>query len=184
MKSVITAFLLVFTVLTASAQTKDRVASTPALGHDWRAGFVNITEFGAGTGLGLVDEPYSKSFFSITTVNGYQFTRNIKAGVGIGIQAYNGGTLLPLFVDARFSLSAQKLVPFIAAASGVELSLRDLGGESRIFIHPSLGVKWVAASKLGLSLSAGILSTSGGGLRDSFVTVKLGAEFKGKEWIR
>ncbi len=46
---------------------------------------------------------------------GYQFTRNIKAGAGLGVHMHNDGTLFPVFIDARYSFSAQKFVPFIAA---------------------------------------------------------------------
>lgn len=181
MKPILTTLLLAASMMTAAAQTSDKVARTPALNHDWRAGFINITEINAGTGVGLIDEPYSKSYFGVTTVNGYQFTRNIKAGLGVGVLAFNGGTLFPLYIDARYSFSAQEFVPFVAGAGGMALSLKDLDGDTRIFINPSIGMKWVAANKTGISLSTGIMAMSGGGFRDSFINFKLGVEFKGKQ---
>jgi hypothetical protein len=184
MKSLLTSLFFALAVITATGQPKDRVASTPALGHDWRPGVINITELNAGLGIALVDEPYARNYFGITTVNGYQFTRNIKAGVGLGFQSHNGGVLFPLYLDARYSLNAQKVVPFFAGAGGVLFSFKELTTLSRIFINPSLGLKWVALNKMGLSFSTGLMITSGGGLRDSFVNFKLGAEFKGKEWSR
>src|SRR5665811_1186650 len=108
MKYLLTSLLLAITVASAIAQTSDKVASTPALNHDWREGYINITELNAGIGLGATNVPYSKSYFGITTVNGYQFTRNIKAGIGVGVQFHNSGTLFPLYLDARYSFSAQK----------------------------------------------------------------------------
>jgi len=180
MKALLASLLLALSAVTAFSQVSDRVASTPALNNDWRPGFINITELNGGLGVGLTGEPYSKNFFGITTVNGYQFTRNVKGGIGAGVMAFNGGTLFPVYLDARYSFNAQEFVPFFAGAGGVALSLKDLRGATRIFINPSAGLKWVAANRTGISFSAGLMAMSGGGLRDSFVNFRLGVEFKGK----
>lgn len=184
MKSLLISLFFIITVISAKGQPNDKVASTPALGHDWRAGVINITELNTGLGIALVNEPYARNYFGITTVNGYQFTRNIKAGVGLGFQIHNGGTLFPLYLDARYSLNAQEFVPFFAAAGGVLFSLQEFNSDTRIFINPSLGLKWVTSNKIGLSFSTGLLVAAGGSDRDSFVNFKLGIEFKGKEWTR
>lgn len=180
MKAKLTVILLALTIATATAQTSDRVARTPALNYDWNRGFINITELNAGLGLGIVDNPFSKYHFGITTVNGYQFTRNIKGGIGLGVLAFNGGALFPLYIDARFSFNAQEFVPFLAGAGGVALSPKNLTEDTRIFINPSAGLKWVAANRTGISFSVGLMAVSGGGYRDSFLNFKLGIEFKGK----
>ena len=112
MKAKLTVIFLVLTIATATAQTSDKVARTPALNYDWNPGFINITELNAGFGLALVDAPYAKNYFGITTVNGYQFTRNIKGGIGLGVLAFNGGTLFPLYVDARYSFQRTGVCPF------------------------------------------------------------------------
>lgn len=182
MKSKLILIISVLSLSLSSVNAQDKVARLPKLNYDWREGFVNITELTGGAGLNLTYAPLSQGYFGITTVNGYQFSRNIKAGIGIGAHIYEEGVLLPLFIDARFSLSAQEFVPFISAAGGVELSLDDFNGTSRIFINPALGVKWVAASRLGVSFSTGLIVMSGGGEggRSSFINFKLGIEFKGK----
>ena len=183
MKKLLTLSIFVITLSTTFAQTTDKVASTPALNHDWREGFMNITELNAGMGLGVTDVPYSKSYFGITTVNGYQFSRNIKAGIGIGIQRHNAGTLFPLYFDGRYSFNAQQYVPFLSAAGGWALSFKDLNGQSRIFINPSMGIRFVSMPKVSITFSTGIMMQSGGGEgRSSFVNFRLGLEFKGKEW--
>lgn len=180
MKSLLTSLLLVLTIVSATAQTSDQVASTPALNYDWRPGFVTITELTYAPGIKLTDVPFSRYYYGITTVAGYQFTRNIKAGVGLGIHLHNEGTLVPLYIDVRYSFNAQEFVPFFAAAGGLALNLTELSGESRIFIYPSFGMKWVTANRAGISFSTGIMTMSGGGFRDSFVSFKLGVELKGK----
>ena len=181
MKSLLTSllFLLLF-LSTAAGQSDDKVAKTPKLNYDWRPGFISITELFGGPGLNLTTDPYSKYYYGITTIAGYQFTRNIKAGAGLGVQMHNEGALFPLFIDARYSFSAQKFVPFIAAAGGVTLGFQNQNFTPWIFINPSLGIKWVVANKTGLSFSGGLMTMSGGAGRNSFASFKLGIEFKGK----
>ena len=181
-----TTVALLFTAIimtTAAAQPRTKVAAKPAMGHDWREGYVNITELTGAVGLGSTEVPYSKSYFGITTVNGYQFSRNIKAGIGVGVHKYNGGTLFPLYFDGRYSFSAQQWVPFFAAAAGWALSIDDLNGQSRLFINPSVGVRFVSIPKAAFTFSTGLMMQSGGGeSRSSFINFKLGVDFKGKEW--
>ncbi len=164
----------------ASAQPDDRIAKLPKINYDWQPGFVSITEFTAAPGISLTNEPYSKYYFGISTVAGYQFTRNIKAGLGAGVNFHNGGTLFPVFVDARYSFSAQEFVPFIAASGGVALDFPL--ANTNLFINPSVGIKWIAVNKLSLSFAAGVMTMIGPGdaLRDSFISLKLGLELKGK----
>jgi len=164
------------------AQPQAEVAKLPKLNYDWQPGFINLTELTGGIGVNLTYAPYSQNYFGITTVNGYQFSRNIKAGIGVGAHIYGEGVLMPLFIDVRYMFSAQEYVPFVSAAGGAELSLDDFNGSTRIFINPALGVKWVAVSRLGISFSTGLMVMSGGGTggRSSFINFKLGVEFKGK----
>lgn len=180
MKSLLTFLLLIHPFMSLLSQPDDRVAKTPKLNYDWRPGFVSITELTAAPGLSLTEEPYAKYYFGITTMAGYQFTRNIKACAGIGVQLHNKGTLLPLFIDGRYSFNAQQFVPFIAAAGGLAISPEDFRDQSYVFINPSFGVKYVAATRIGVSFSTGLMIMSAVGGRDSFVNFKLGLELKGK----
>lgn len=165
------------------AQQTERIARDPAVNYDWRAGFVNITGLNAGLGLGATNTAYSGNYFGITNVSGYQFTRNIKAGIGVGVQVHNGGTLLPVFVAGRYSFSSNKYVPFLGADAGWAISIADLTGETRMFMNPMAGIKYVALPKVGVSFAAGFMMQSGGSEgRSSFVNFKLGVEFKGKAW--
>jgi hypothetical protein len=165
------------------AQQTEKIAHDPAVNYDWREGFVNITELNAGLGLGTTSVVYSGNYFGITTINGYQFTRNIKAGIGLGVQVHDGGTLFPVYIDGRYSFSSRKYVPFLSADAGWALSFADFTGQTRVFINPSAGIKYVARPKIGITFSAGFMMQSGGSEgRSSFVNFKLGIEFKGKDW--
>ncbi|MCU0378914.1 MAG: hypothetical protein MUC78_11725 [Bacteroidales bacterium] len=179
-RSTLTLLLSAIILNIATAQPNPRVARNPAINYDWQPGFVNITELTGGIGLSLTYAPYSKNYFGVTTVNGYQFTRNIKAGIGIGAHFHDAGILVPLYLDARFSFNAQEFVPFFSAAGGAAMSLTELSEQSRIFINPAIGVKWVAAIKRSVTFSTGLMVMSGGGGRSSFINFNLGVEFKGK----
>jgi hypothetical protein len=183
MKYFLSTISILFLCLTAMSQQTEKIAHDPAVNYDWREGFVNITELNAGIGLGTTTALYSGNYFGITTVNGYQFTRNIKAGIGLGVQIHDGGTLVPVYVDGRYSFRSMKYVPFVAAAAGWAVSPSDLTGQTRVFMNPSAGIKYVAWPKLGVTFSAGFMMQSGGAEgRSSFVNFKLGIEFKGKDW--
>lgn len=179
--SILTLLLCLVTVAMVSGQPQTRVARTPKLNYDWRAGYVNITEIGGALGLAATSVPFSKSYFSFTTVNGYQFSRNVKGGIGVGLQFHNGGMLIPLFIDGRFNFSGQDVVPVFGIAGGVAMSAEDFNGQSRIFFNPTVGVKYVAMTKVAFSLSGGLMIQAGGAeKRSSFINLKLGVEFKGK----
>jgi len=180
MRTKLTLLLLLITIVGAYAQTEQRIAKTPRVNYDWRPGFVSTTELVGAFGLAEDTSPYAKYYYGISTIAGYQFTRNIKAGAGLGIHRHNDGTLFPFFVDARFSFNSQQIVPFLSASGGVALSINDISAQSRIFISPSAGVKWVAANRTGISASIGLMTMSGATYRSSFVNFKLGLELKGK----
>ena len=181
MKTKLTLILLVISIGTMLAQPgRSKVARSPEYFLDWRPGYVNITELTGGPGLSGTTDPFSKYYYGITTVNGYQFTRNLKAGIGVGIHIHNEGTLFPLFLDTRYSFNAQEFVPFIAAAGGLAMNFNDLAERSWLFINPSVGIRWIVARRTGISFSAGIMSMAGDGTRNSFISFKLGMELKGR----
>lgn len=180
MKKRFTLFAMLVISVAAVGQPDERIARTPAVNYDWKSGYMNITEIVGGSGLGTTTYPYSKYYFGITTVNGYQFTRNIKAGIGLGIHKHNEGTLFPAFVDARFSFNSQKVVPFLAAAGGLVLNFEELTSRSWIFINPSAGIRYVAADRRAVTFSVGMMTMAGEGNRHSFINFKAGFEFKPK----
>ena len=111
----------------------------------------------------------------------YQFTRNIKAGAGAGVQFHNGGTLFPVYLDIRLNLNSQDIVPFISGAGGIMLDFTELDN-TRIFINPLAGVRFVAANRTAISLSTGLMvSTGGPASRKSYLNFKLGLELKTKD---
>lgn len=180
MRTRLTLLLFLISITGAYAQPNQRIAKTPKVTYDWQPGFVSITELTGAIGLGENESELSKYYYGITSVASYQFTRNVKAGLGAGIHIHNEGVLFPLYFDARYSLTAQDLVPFFAAAGGIALDSESLDN-TRIFINPSAGIRYVAAKRTGITFSTGIMVTTGGPYaRKSFLNFKLGLELKGK----
>jgi len=166
------------TIMGAYSQPDNRIAKTPKVTYDWRPGFVSITELTAAPGLGLTNDGLSGYYYGLTTVAGYQFTRNIKTGAGAGIHIHEEGALFPLFLDVRYSLSSQALVPFLSGGGGVMLDFTDLEN-TRVFINPSAGIRYVMANRKALTFSTGLMVTTGGpNARKSFVNFRLGLELK------
>ena len=183
MRTKLTLILLAISLGTIVAQPNKRIARTPKINYDWRPGLVSITELTGAIGLADIESELSRYYYGITTIAGYQFTRNIKIGAGAGVHSHNEGTLFPVFLDMRFSFNAQEIVPFLAGAGGIMLDFTNLD-DTRVFINPSLGIKYVAANRTGVSFSTGLMVTTGGPrARKSFINFKLGLELKGKQQL-
>ena len=181
MKTLLLTLLLALPLMALFAQPKENVITMQRLNYDQAPGFVSITELTGGPGISLTDAPYAGYYFGVTTVAGYQFTRNIKAGGGTGLHFHNQGTFLPLFLDARFSLNAGEFVPFMTAAGGLAFNLSEPGDRTWIFLNPTIGIRWVAADRRSASFSAGLMTMSGKVNRNSFINFKLGIELRGKK---
>ncbi len=182
MRTNLTLLLLLICITGAYAQPDDRIAKTPKVNYDWQPGFVSITELTGAIGLGLLNDGLSRYYYGITTVAAYQFARNIKAGGGIGFHVHEEATLVPVYLDIRYSFNAQEIVPFIAGAGGIMLDFTNIADNTRIFINPSIGLKYVAATRKSVSFSTGLMVTTGGpNARKSFVNFRLGLELKSKK---
>lgn len=182
MRTKLSLLLTIISIIGAYAQPDQRLAKNPNVSYDWQPGFVSITEFTYAPGLGLVDDGLSRYYFGLTTVAGYQFARNIKLGAGVGFHVHEEETLFPLYLDVRYSMNAQQWVPYFAGSGGVLLAFSDLVENTRVFINPAVGLKYVAAKRVGVSFSAGLMVTTGGAnARKSFLNLKLGLELKGRK---
>jgi len=180
MKTRLSVLLLFVVVAAASGQTYQGIARTPKINYDWQIGFVSITELTGAIGLGLTEDDLSGYYYGITTVAGYQFARNIKVGGGAGLHIHQSGTLAPLFLDIRYSFNSHELVPYLAGDGGIMLDFANLEN-TRVFINPSAGLKYLIANRAGVSFSTGLMvSTGGPNARKSFINFKLGLELKGK----
>jgi len=181
MRTKLTLVLLAISMGVLMAQPAQRIARTPKINYDWQPGFVSITELTGAIGLGITDTDQSGHYFGLTTIAGYQFARSIKVGAGAGVHIHQDGTLFPLFMDMRYSFNTHELVPYIAGDGGIMLDFTNLNN-TRLFLNPSVGLKYLAANRMGVTFSTGLMvSTGGPSERKSFVNFKLGLEFKGRK---
>lgn len=150
------------------------------------SGYTNVNEFSGGYGLGGTTLPYSKYFYGITTMHGYQLNiyglginRSLIGGIGTGMLLYDGGTLFPLYLDLRFVWNSEKFSPFIFGNSGFLLNFKDLNGETKIFIDGGGGVRLKIDDSLSASFGTGLFVQMGNSTsRDAFVNLKIGLIYK------
>jgi hypothetical protein len=139
-------------------------------------GFVTINEITYGIGLHGKSRPYSKYFWGLTSVNGYQVNSNFFAGAGLGLTFYDGGLLVPLFLDFRLAFHFYQFSPYIFGDGGLLLNFADLN-TTKLFINPGVGVRYSLSRKLAVNAGAGLLSQVDGDYRASFINLKVGAVY-------
>ncbi len=137
-------------------------------------GYITINEFAAGMGLTKENVPFSKSFFGFNTIHSYQINRNFILGAGTGIYVYNGGGMVPIFMDFRFNFSIQTLTPFFSGDGGL---LVNPEGTEKIFINPGAGVRYALDDNICLTFGAGYFIQVAE-TQNSFVSFRLGLTFK------
>lgn len=167
--------LLVSVTSALSAQCKI-FTNKPYAGLKEEPGFVTINEFTYGIGLGDNQIPYSKRFFGFTTVNGYQIDKNFIIAAGTGIYFYNGGEMIPLFLDFRYSFQVNRITPYAFADGGLLFNISDLD-QTKLFINPGIGARYTLTNNWAINLGAGLL-TQAVSYKDSFINFKLGAFYK------
>lgn len=130
-----------------------------------------------GVLLGNSDNANSAPFIINTSLN-YAFTRNLSAGVGVGVE-FLRETHLPVTGNVLYQFKNKKLTPFIMLQAGYQVALEDKITNDRIYYlpydnywgsyyppyeldskggfmaHPSAGVIFYTKHGFGLSLAAG-----------------------------
>jgi hypothetical protein len=137
-------------------------------------GYITINEFTAGIGFKEASVPFSKSFFGFNTIHGYQISRNFVVGAGTGISIYNGGAMIPFFIDFRFYYSIHSLTPFFSGDGGL---LFNPSGNEKLFINPGAGIRYALNKNMCITLGSGFFLQVAETL-NSFVNFKIGLTFK------
>lgn len=143
-----------------------------------KPGLMNITELNVGFGLGDTNTDFAKRFFGLTSVLGYGITRNLHSGIGAGLSFYNGGTLVPLFLDLRYFINFGKISAYAFGDGGLLFNLAKETGSLRMFVNPGAGLRFKISKDLDANFGAGLfLQTKKDQSRDSFVNFKLGMTY-------
>jgi hypothetical protein len=171
-------FLVIITFSSLSVKAQGRVMpNRPNSILNSNPGYITINEFQAGLGLGNTNTDFSKTMFGFSTIHGYQMNKSFLLAGGTGALFYNGGMLIPLFMDFRFNISISSFTPYAYADGGVLINTSDLVEDSKIFINAGGGVRYSFSRQLAATASAGYWVQNGIS-RDSFVVVKAGLTYR------
>jgi hypothetical protein len=138
---------------------------------------VTINEFNSNIGIAQVHTAYSHSSVGFTTIEGIQFNRISTVGVGTGISFYNGGPLIPLFLDYRFNFyNHLKSTTYLYGDGGWLFKASSSLQYTKLFINPGLGLKYELGPYMDGNLDIGVLVQQGE-RRDTFLNIKAGISF-------
>jgi hypothetical protein len=175
-----TLFIIIIVIGCSAAMSQGRVMPNRAYSIlNSSPGYITINEIQAGLGLGNTSTDFSKSMFGFTTIHGYQMNKSFLVAGGTGAHFYNGGTLIPLFMDFRYNFIISSFTPYAYSDGGVLMNSADIVNGSKIFINAGGGVRYSFNRQLAATMSAGYWVQNGIS-RDSFIVVKAGITFKPK----
>jgi len=178
-------FLAIFFFLAVLCAHGQMGKKKPAITVTYEPGYVNIIEIGPGLGLLDVEADYSRYVFSLTSVNGYLINKTFLAGIGAGFNIYNGGIMVPLFVDLRYTLKNGVYEPFILMDQGLLLSVNDIVNNTALFINPGVGIRKVLSGRMAFYANMGLMVQMSPGIgRSSFLTVRAGLMLSRKYILR
>lgn len=119
-------------------------------------GFYNRT----GMDLLYSDNSSTARYF---TINGYRFSENMSAGIGVGFAPYNDPLgLFPVFSDITYHLSGGDVSPFVYLRMGYSFSRKSdeevfmENHEGGLMMNSGIGVQFQTAGSWGWYFNAGI----------------------------
>jgi hypothetical protein len=157
-----------------------------------------ITDLNYGMDLSLQSKsakevPYANQFMGFTTIIGFRqstnwqyqnkkyvrLNNNIFAGVGTGLSIYNGGYLIPFYLDFRYWLPFRTYIPFVAAEGGLLFNTKDINHGTRFFMSPKVGMSVNVHRVIAINIGAGLFIQTGDNIpRASFVKYSMGLGYK------
>lgn len=141
----------------------------------------NLTELNIGYGARYLDQPYEIRRGGISTLLGYRFSRALTIGIGAGLEAYNGGTMAPVYLEGQIymnRLSTGSIKPFLTGASGFLFNVGGIETDISVFANPGIGLLIPMTYRSSFSISMGIYTHWEPGVqRYSFVNTKIGLLF-------
>ncbi|MBM3420567.1 MAG: hypothetical protein FJY11_05465 [Bacteroidetes bacterium] len=172
--------IIIFLLLAAtSASGQSRVfPNMPYMVLNTRPGYITINEFGTGIGISSKSFPYSKYFYGITSIHGYQLNGSMVIAGGTGLLLYNDGPVIPLFLDLRYRLLVDNLTIYVYGDGGFLLNPKELNAKTMMFVNAGPGARFTLNPTLALNFSPGLQIQMGPDSRASFINFRMGATFK------
>ena len=179
MKKVFIISIILITTVCASAQlVKQR---RPSRSPYRKTGYIiTLNEFTFGAGMASQETPYSKSFFGVTTLLGYQANKTVMVGAATGLlYYYNDGLLIPVYADIRVNLMQDIIVPYLSGSGGILLNPSDLDSGIRTFINPAAGLMYSFKRNFSVNVSVGaFVQMASNTSSANFVNLKAGVTYK------
>jgi hypothetical protein len=190
MKKLLVFIILAFTVATATQYAQE--SSSISLGSN----YLNIADLSFGYGLGsapAVGGEFSKYYYGLTWVTGLRILFNnryqddygfslgnsVFAGIGAGVNIYNGGFLVPLYVDLRYWIPLRNFAPYLYYDAGLLLNFKELNQGTRIFVEGGGGITYTVTSQIAINAVTGLMIQMGNAKpRDAFIKLSLGSSFR------
>lgn len=166
-------FLLSALMETSFAQVRNR--NKAALRYEDVSGFCDILEVGAGKGLGHTAQDFTAHFVGISNVFGYVIDHHFIMGLGIGVNAYNGGMRLPAYIDIRYRFRPGNVTPYLYTDAGGILNVKDIMNYG-LLVNPGIGIISKIDQNLAFTFSIGLFAQSYPD-NASFINFKLGVLF-------
>jgi uncharacterized coiled-coil protein SlyX len=136
--------------------------------------FISAGELESGLGINNTAVPYSQYFFGGSVLFGMEFNKRFLGGIGAGAHVFNGGTLVPVFLEFRYGFPIKNFTPFIFSKGGPLLNFSGYS-HSNLFLNAGIGLRHQVSYNLALNFGTGIYShNSGVSGRDSFINFNLG----------
>jgi len=141
----------------------------------------NLTEINLGYGARYLDQPYEIRRGGISTLLGYRLNRALTIGVGAGLEAYNGGTMAPVYLEGQIymnRLSQGSIKPFLTGASGFLFNVSGIQTGISVFANPGFGLLIPMTYHSSLSISLGLYTQWEPAVeRYTFINTKIGLLF-------
>jgi len=141
----------------------------------------SLTEINMGYGARFLDQDYEIRRTGFSTLIGYRYNRAITFGLGAGIEAYNGGTLAPIFLEGQIymnRLSVSSIKPFLTGAAGMLNHISGNNTDIKVFANPGFGFLVPVTYHASLSVSIGVYTQWAlDEQRYSFINTKIGLLF-------
>lgn len=142
--------------------------------------YINMTQIGGALGLGDTEPDFSRRIISFENISALELSHQFIAGLGAGINFYNGGVMVPVFLDLRYRFNDRTLMPYVTVDGGILISLEKIN-QSGPFLNPMFGLKKKLNDKYSFNLSTGFLCQfAPAGSRNTFINIKGGLFFRGK----
>ncbi len=176
-KAFIISIILITTVCASAQLVKQR---RPSRSPYRKTGYiVTLNEFTFGAGMASQETPYSKSFFGVTTLLGYQANKTVMVGAGTGLLFYNDGLLIPVYADIRVNLMQDIIIPYLSGSGGILLNPSDFDAGIRTFINPFAGLMYPFKRNYAVNVGVGaFIQMAPNTSRANFVNLKAGVTYK------